>query len=160
MTSGPPDMPVPPSAPDTGVPGQASAASGAPDDPEQLKAEIEQTRELLGDTVGQLTAKADVKGRAQAKAADLTDRAKAKTSQARLQAAVQADSVRSQLAATAREQAASASEAIPEPVKRVVVKGGEAARQHRKPLAIAASALILGAVVGRWWTRRCHDCLS
>jgi Protein of unknown function (DUF3618) len=157
MTSGPPDVPVPPPAPGTGVPGQASTGSGAPDDPEQLKAEIEQTREQLGDTVDQLTAKADVKGRAQAKAADLTDRAKAKTSQARLQAAVQADSVRSQLAATAataREQAASASEAVPEPVKRVVVKGGEAARQHRKPLAIAAGVLILGAVVIRWWTRR------
>jgi len=140
MTSGPPDVPVPPSAPDTGVRGQASAESGAPDDLEQLKAEIEQTREHLGDTVDQLTAKADVKGRAQAKAAELTDHAKAKTSQARLQAAAQADSVRSQLAATtatAREQAASASEAVPEPVKRVVVKGGEAARQYRKPLAVA-----------------------
>ena len=150
MTSGPPDVPVPPSAPDTGVPGQASAGPGAPDDPEQLKAEIEQTRD-------QLTAKADVKGRAQAKAAELTDHAKAKTSQARLQAAAQADSVRSQLAATtatAREQAASASEAVPEPVKRVVVKGGEAARQHRKPLAIAVGVLILGAVVVRWLAKR------
>jgi hypothetical protein len=157
MTSDPPDVPVPPAAPDTGVPGQASAGPGAPDDPEQLKAEIEETREQLGDTVDQLTAKADVKGRAQSKAADLTDRAKAKTSHARLQAAVQADSVRSQLAATtatAREQAASAGQAVPEPVKRVVVKGGEAARQHRKPLAIAVGVLILGAVVVRWLAKR------
>ena len=157
MTSGPPDVPVPPPAPDTGAPGHASAATGAPDGPEQLKAEIEQTREQLGDTVDQLTAKADVKGRTQAKAADLTDRAKAKTSQARLQAAVQADRVRSRLAATtakAREQAASAGKAVPEPVRRVVVNGGEAARQHRKPLAIAVGVLILGAVVIRWWTGR------
>jgi hypothetical protein len=157
MTSGPPDVPVPPSVPDTGIPGQESAGSGAPDDPGQLKAEIEQTREQLGDTVGQLTAKADVKGRTQAKAADLTDRAKAKASQARQQAAVQADSVRSQLAATtaaAREQASSAGEAVPESVKRAAVKGGQAARQHRNPLAIAAGVLILGAVVVRWLAKR------
>lgn len=157
MTSGPPDVPVPPPTPDISVPGQESAESSAPDDPEQLKAKIAQTREQLGDTVDQLTAKADVKGRAQAKAADLTERAKARTSQARQQAAVQADSVRSQLAATtatAREQAASAREAVPEPVKRAVVKGSEAARQRRKPLAIAVGVLILGAVVIRWWTRR------
>jgi len=153
MTSGPPDIPVPPSVPDTGIPGQESAGSGAPDDPEQLKAKIEQAREPLGATVDQLTAKADVKGRAQARAADLTDRAKAKTSQARQQAAVQAGSARSQLAATtaaAREQASSVGQAVPESVKRVVVKGGQAARQHRKPLAIAAGVLILGTLLVRW----------
>jgi hypothetical protein len=112
------------------IPGQESAGSGAPDDPEQLKAEIEQTREQLGDTAGQLTAKADVKGRTQARAADLTDRAKAKASQTRQQAAVQADSVRSQLAATtaaAGEQASSAGEAVPESVKRAAI-GGDAFR--------------------------------
>jgi hypothetical protein len=31
-----------------------------------------------------------------------------------------------------------------------VVKGGQAARQHRKPLAIAAGVLILGTLVVRW----------
>jgi type IV secretory pathway VirB10-like protein len=153
MTSDSPDIPVPPPVPDTGTPGRESAGSGTPDDPGQLNAKIEQTREQLGETVEQPTAKADVKERAQATAADLTDRAKAKTSQARQQAAVQAGNARSQLAATTatvREQASSASEAVPESVKRVVVKGGQAARQHRKPLAIAAGGLVLGALVVRW----------
>jgi CHASE3 domain sensor protein len=114
MTSGPPEVPT---------------------DPEQLRAQIEQTREQLGETVDELAAKTDVKGRAQAKAAELTDRAKAKTSQA-------------------REQAAAASEAVPDSVKRVAVKGSAAARQNRKPLAITVGVLIVGAVVIRWWTRR------
>jgi hypothetical protein len=156
MTSDPPDIPVPPSVPDTGIPGQESAGSGTPADPEQLNAKIEQAREQLGETVDQLTPKADVKERAQATAADLADRAKAKTSQARQQALVQAGSARSQLAATTatvREQASSASEVVPESVRRVVVKGGQAARQHRKPLAIAAGGLVLGALVVRWLVR-------
>lgn len=60
---------------------------GPPDDLEQLRAEIEQTREHLGDTVDQLAAKADVKAQAQAKAADLTQRAKDTAGQARQHAA-------------------------------------------------------------------------
>lgn len=58
----------------------------SPDDPEQLQAAIEQTREELGRTVEQLVAKTDVKARAQAKVSDLTQRAKEATSQVRHQA--------------------------------------------------------------------------
>jgi len=43
--------------------------------PEQIEAEIAAQREQLADTVDQLTAKLDVKSRAQHKAADLKDRA-------------------------------------------------------------------------------------
>ena len=71
----------------------------SPDDPEQLKAAIERTREELGRTAEQLVAKTDVKARAQAKASDLTQRAKDATSQVRRQAAAQAGSAREQLAA-------------------------------------------------------------
>lgn len=46
------------------------------DEEQQLKEEIERAREHLGETVDQLVAKADVKGRAQAQAAELTGRAK------------------------------------------------------------------------------------
>jgi LPXTG-motif cell wall-anchored protein len=43
---------------------------------QQLKEEIERTREHLGETVAQLVAQADVKSRVQAQAAELTGRAK------------------------------------------------------------------------------------
>lgn len=64
-----------------------TSGPATPDDPGQLKAQIEQTREELGQTAEQLVAKADVKARAQAKMTDLTQRAKGSVSQLRRQAA-------------------------------------------------------------------------
>jgi hypothetical protein len=63
-----------------------SSEPDAPEDTEQLKAQIEQTREHLGQTAEQLVAKMDVKAQAQAKVADLTQRAKGTTSKLRRQA--------------------------------------------------------------------------
>jgi len=113
----------------------------SPDDPEELKAAIEQTREELGRTVEQLVAKTDVKARAQAKATDLTQRAKDATSQMRRQAG----SARKQLAGSYQASG---------PLKQAVTQGIEGARTYRKPLIIAVGVLIAGAVAVRIWTRR------
>ncbi|MES4892495.1 DUF3618 domain-containing protein [Streptomyces sp. NPDC096012] len=51
--------------------------------PDELRQQIEQTRSQLGETVAQLVGKADVKGRARARAADLRDKAGAMTVQLR-----------------------------------------------------------------------------
>jgi Protein of unknown function (DUF3618) len=64
-----------------------AAAGGPPDDPEELKQEIERTREQLGETVEALAAKADVKAQAQAKAGQVAERLKSRAAQARRQAA-------------------------------------------------------------------------
>lgn len=157
MTSGPP-------AESGSAPG-ADPGVSSPDDPEELKAKIEQTREQLGRTAEQLAAKADVKARAQGKVTDLTQRAKGTTSQLRRQAAVRADSARSQLAdkgASVRQSAASVGDAgrdrLPSQVsaslQQAVTKGTEGARKHRAPLLIAAGVLVVGAIVVRSWTRR------
>ncbi|MBJ6638188.1 DUF3618 domain-containing protein [Streptomyces sp. DHE7-1] len=55
--------------------------------PDELRHQIEQTRSQLGDTVEQLVGKADMKGRAKARAADLKDKAGAMTVQLRSSAA-------------------------------------------------------------------------
>jgi LPXTG-motif cell wall-anchored protein len=55
------------------------------DEAQQLKEEIERTREHLGETVAQLVARADVKSRVQAQAAELTGRAKDATAKVREQ---------------------------------------------------------------------------
>ncbi|MBX4176091.1 DUF3618 domain-containing protein, partial [Streptomyces geysiriensis] len=55
--------------------------------PDELRQQIEQTRSQLGDTVEELAGKADVKGRAKARAADLRDKAGAMTVQLRSSAA-------------------------------------------------------------------------
>lgn len=154
----------------------AGALSAAPDDPQQLEQEIELTREQLGETVEQLAAKADVKGRVRAKAAEVSDRVKSTTSQAQNEAAARAESARSQLAAktaAARQKAMSAGgagkdqlqgrtaavvtpvwEAAPEPVRRSVARGASAARQHRVPLAVAAGVVLAGYLAIRWWGKR------
>ena len=71
----------------------------------ELRQDIEQTRVRLGETVERLTAKADVKAQAKAKAGELADRVKIKTAQARGRAASQAGQAASRAMAH-RQQAA------------------------------------------------------
>lgn len=96
-------------------------------DAQELREEIERTRERLGETVEQLAAKADVKGRAQAKAAELAGQV---TRQARSAVAL------------GREQAA-----------RARTQGAGAARKHRVPLSAAVAAGLLAAVALIIWRR-------
>jgi hypothetical protein len=114
-------------------------SSPRPDDIQELRQEIEQTRDQLGDTVQQLAAKADVQARARDKAAELTKKVKGKASQTQAQAAA---------------VGAPVWEATPEPVRQAVAKGASTVRQRRAPLAVAASALVAGYLVLRWWRRR------
>lgn len=62
------------------------SVTAAPDDARRLEAEIERTREQLGQTVQELAARADVKSRAQAKATEVSDRLKGMTAQVRAKA--------------------------------------------------------------------------
>jgi len=117
------------------------------DDPQQLEAEVERTREQLGETVQELAGRADVKSRARARAA-----------KARRNAAARAGSVRGQVASktvAARQKVISAGadrkdqlrtraaavgapvwEATPEQVRRTVTKGANSAREGWVPLAV------------------------
>lgn len=150
----------------------AGARAGPPDDVAELQQEIGQTREELGQTVEQLVAKADVKARAQGKAAELAAQAKGQVGQVRAQAAAGAGSARDQLASKTAEAsqkaksagtavtgqvaaaAAPAWQAAPEPVRRALGHGVSQARQHRVPLAVAAGALVTGYLILRWWRKR------
>lgn len=146
------------SAPDTAASGdstpdttqQAGLVTGPPDDIQELRQEIEQTREELGETVQQLAAKTDVKARAQHKAAELTQKVKATASQAQTQSAASAGNVLSGLVKAAKP----AWEATREPVQQTVSKGASTARQRRTPLLAAAATLVAGYLAIRWWRRR------
>jgi Protein of unknown function (DUF3618) len=102
-------------------------ASEQTGDAEQLREEIERTRELLGETVEQLAAKVDVKGRARAKATELagqvTRQAKSTVAQGRVRAA------------QARKQ------------------GAETARTNRVPVSAAAGGVLLAAIAFVIWRR-------
>lgn len=159
-----------------GITTRAGAVTGPPDEIQELRQEIEQTREGLGKTVQQLAAKADVKARARHKTVELTQKVKGKTSATQAQAAASAGNARSQIAEktqAARQQvmpvvsagrdqlqarAAAVGmpvwEATPEAVRQAVAKGASTARQRRAPLIGAASALIAGYLAVRWWNRR------
>lgn len=62
-----------------GPPAEAGPGATVPENEQELRQEIEQTRERLGDTVELLVAKTDIKGRAQAKVAGLAERVKSKS---------------------------------------------------------------------------------
>jgi hypothetical protein len=145
-----------------------------PNDLHQLEAEIERTREQLGETVRELVTRADVKSLARAKAAELRGRVKDTTSQARKTATAGAVSVRSQVAdktAAARQKATSAGavrkdqlrnraaavsapawQATPEQVRRAVTNGASGAKEHWIPLTLAAGVLIVGCLALRQWS--------
>jgi hypothetical protein len=128
---------------------QAGAGPAAADDVQQLEQEIERTRDQLGATAEQLAAKADVKARARAKAAEMAGRVKSTATGTRQQAAARAGSVRGQVAGTtaaARQKAISAGQAV--------AKGASTARQHPVPLAVAAGLLIAGYLALRQWRKR------
>jgi hypothetical protein len=146
-----------------------------PDDLRRLEAEIERTRERLGETVQELVTRADVKSLARAKAAELKERVKDTTSQARKTATTSAVGVRGQVAdktaaalqkatsagATQTEQlrnravavSAPAWQATPEQVRRAVTNGASGAKEGWIPLTLAASSLILGYLGVRRWRR-------
>jgi hypothetical protein len=150
------------------APPQKAPGVTAPGDENELRQEIEQTREQLGETVEQLVAKADVTGRARAKAAGLAGRVKDSTAQVRAKTAGRGADMRSQAAdktesvrhkATAgrdrlQARAAGVWQTAPEGARRTVAKAADTAGQRRVPLAVAAAALVAGYLAFRWWRRR------
>jgi hypothetical protein len=122
--------------------GQGQAGEGMNDaqedrTTEDVRAEIEQTRAELGDTVEALAAKTDVKSQAKRAATDARATVTDKATEAR-----HAVSGKAQDAVTAVQEAAPAS-------------AGEAGRrisrlvQENRAMLIPASALVLGMIIGR-----------
>jgi hypothetical protein len=111
------------------IPGNG-ADGGETKSPEQIRAEIEQTREELGDTVEALAAKTDVKGQAKSRIAAAKDTAQSKRNEyitkAKQAAPDSASAGADQLAATVKD----------------------------KPLPFAVAAAILIALAIGWQLRR------
>jgi hypothetical protein len=137
----------------------------APDNRQQLEAEIERTREQLGETVQELVARADVKSRARAKATEFAGRVRSTTVQARGQVADKTAAARQKATSTRgagkdqlRNRAAAVGapvwEATPDQVRRAVTKGASGARERWVPLAATAGVLLLGYLALRKWNGR------
>jgi hypothetical protein len=135
------------------------------DDPRQLEADIERTREQLGETVQELAGRADVKSRARAKAAEARRNAAARAGSVRRQVSSKTVAARQkvisagagrkeQLRTRAAAVGAPVWEATPEQVRRTVTKGANSAREGWVPLAVAAGVLLAGSLAAWQWSRR------
>lgn len=84
----------------------STTAPGAegPTQPDEIRRDIEETREQLADTVDELTARLDVKGRATDKAHEVRDQAEERVQQVRDQAVGSAADARSWAEQTWRER--------------------------------------------------------
>ena len=138
----------------------------------QLREGIERTREHLGETIEHLAAKADVKGRAQAQAAELAGRVKGTAAKARDLAAATAASTQEELAdktADARQKvtavgqagqeqlrrgAAKVQEAIPDSAQEAISKGADTAQDRWMPLTVITGAVLAVVAVIIWRRRR------
>jgi Protein of unknown function (DUF3618) len=119
--------------------GEVTRGAAPHDDLQALTEEIERTRTQLGETVEELAAKADVKARAQEKAADAK------------QTIVEVGGrVKDQVTSGTARTAATIREKMPEPVQRAAKRAVGYARQRRGPLAMAVgAALLVGALIAR-----------
>jgi Protein of unknown function (DUF3618) len=102
----------------------------------EIQQEIERTRERLGETVDELAAKADVKARAQAKAAEMKARAQVKAIEMKGRAQVKAT-----------EMKVKATEMSGQVRRSQVV-------QRRWPVAAAAASIVLVGSLLAWRRRK------
>ena len=103
--------------------------------PEQIREEIEETRQELGDTVNALSERADVAGRTQDKVSDIKETIAAKADEAkdRTQTATPDSFDVDQASATARQAASTVQE---------------------NPAALVGGAFLVGLLIGRALGRR------
>jgi transposase-like protein len=105
--------------------------------PEDVRAEIAQTRAQLGDTVEALAAKTDVKGQA-----------KRAVSDARATVSDRAGDAREAVAGKTNEALSAAQQATPDSAADAAHRFARLVQEHRARL-IPAGALALGVIIGR-----------
>jgi hypothetical protein len=159
--------------PRQGSDGEARPAP--PADPEQLRQEIERTREELGETVEALIAKADVKARTRERVGEISERLREATTQAREQATARVGQARTQIvgrSADAKHAAAGTSvptgqlqaraaavgktirDVTPDPVQKAAQRAMATASQRRMAVVAAAVGVaVVGFVLIRRWRR-------
>ena len=136
---------------------EAKDSEGAVPD---LREQVEQTRTQLGDTVQELTAKADVKAKVHEKAAHVTDQVQHKATEVRDQVQHKATEVRDQVQHTATEvrdqvqhtasrAAHAVQERTPQPVRTAASHAAESSRSHPGPLLAAGVTMLLAVLVMR-----------
>ncbi|MBQ1099729.1 DUF3618 domain-containing protein [Streptomyces sp. b94] len=139
--------------------GSTAQPIGGAKGPDELRRQIEQTRGQLGDTVEELAGKADVKGRAKARAADLRDKAGAMTVQLRssaAQAGHTAQDKASRAGHTAQDKAGRAGHTVEQRVPGRARGAVRAGLGHPRAVLIAGAAAGAVGAAGVLWRRHRH----
>ncbi len=135
-------------------PAGTGASSAVPDDPEQLRLEIERIREQLGETLEALVAKTDVKARAKERAGQLSQGLKDRTAQAKEQATARAGQARGQLAGKTAD-AKSAAQPVQRAAQQVTQRASAAVTPRRGLVAAAVTGVaVAGFILVRRRRRR------
>jgi ElaB/YqjD/DUF883 family membrane-anchored ribosome-binding protein len=112
------------------------------DDPEAIRAQIEQTRDELGDTVAALSYKTDVKARTREKVDEARTTVTEKVDEARTTVSEKVDEARTTVSEKADELATKAKDAMPPAAQERVSELQRSARQNpRRAVAVVAGAL-------------------
>jgi ElaB/YqjD/DUF883 family membrane-anchored ribosome-binding protein len=109
--------------------------------PEEIREDIEQSREELGDTVADVADKADIKKQAKSKVGGIKEQAGAKADTAKQKATAKKDEI-----------AGKAKQAAPESAEAAAQQAQQFAQENPVPLAIAG-AFIAGFAVAKLLSR-------
>jgi ElaB/YqjD/DUF883 family membrane-anchored ribosome-binding protein len=116
---------------------QSQAGAGGTRNPEEIRAEIDETRAELGETVTAVAEKTDVKKQAQARAEEVKEQAGEKAQEAKAKAEILADKAR---------------EAAPESATEGVQQARRITREN--PVSVGlAGAFVAGFLLGRLLSR-------
>jgi ElaB/YqjD/DUF883 family membrane-anchored ribosome-binding protein len=133
-------------------PTEATSENGEERSAEQIQAEIETTREEMGDTVAELADKADVKKQAKKKVAQTKAKATAKKEEVADKVTSQKDAAASKVKESAPDSAQQGAQQAAETAQHAAAQASQAARENPLPTAAIAAftgGLVLGWVLGR-----------
>lgn len=118
------------------------AAAGEPQTPEEIRAQIDQTREQLGETVEALAAKTDVKARAHDQIESVKETIAQDVAAVRMTVTQKAEELKSKARESTPESASAGAQQV-------------TATIQRRPLPFSvAGAFMAGLLIGWWLGRR------
>jgi ElaB/YqjD/DUF883 family membrane-anchored ribosome-binding protein len=120
--------------------------------PEAIQADIETTREELGETVAEIADKADVKKQAKRKVAETKAKAAAKKDQVKQKATAQKEAATAKVRTAAPESAQEGAQQATQAAQQVTAQAGQTARENPVPtaaIAAFAGGLAIGWLLGR-----------
>ncbi len=126
--------------------------------PDEIRADIEQTREELADTAAALAEKADVKARAHEKVEETKARISGKVEETKAKVTGNVDDAKAKVAGTAGAAKEKASDATPESVATGAQQAAGTATTKAKenPIPVSLIAGFAAGIVVGWivWSRR------